>query len=82
MSLFSTIIDKIGVYFFSGLVIIAILTIGFWIWSLIDCFKNKKKSKLFWLLAIILLFFIGSMLYVIIEKKKVNRKKEIKLINK
>ncbi|MEM5801371.1 MAG: PLDc N-terminal domain-containing protein [Candidatus Aenigmatarchaeota archaeon] len=79
MSLFSNIIDKIGVYLFSALIIIAILTIGFWIWSLVDCIKNKKKSKWFWLIAIILLFFIGSMLYVVIEKKRLNRKKEVKL---
>ncbi|MEM5777217.1 MAG: PLDc N-terminal domain-containing protein [Candidatus Aenigmatarchaeota archaeon] len=79
MSLFSNIIDKIGVYLFSVVVVIAIITVGFWLWSLIDCLRDKKKSKWFWFIAIILLFFIGSMLYVIIKKRKnIQRKKEVK----
>jgi len=78
MSLFSTIIDEIGVYLFVFLVFIAVLAISFWIWSIVDCFKSKKRSKWFWLITILLLFFIGSMLYVLINKKgiRIRRKAE------
>ncbi len=71
MALFSSIIDKIGVWLFSFLVFVAVLVVSFWVWSIIDCLKSKKRSKWFWLIAILLLLFIGSMLYVLLEKKKI-----------
>ena len=71
MSLFEAIIEKIGVYLFVFLVLIATLVVFFWVWSIIDCLKSKKRSKWFWLIAILLLLFIGSMLYVLLEKKKI-----------
>jgi glucan phosphoethanolaminetransferase (alkaline phosphatase superfamily) len=78
MALFSGIIDKIGVYLFGFLVLIAILAVSFWVWSIIDCLKSKKRSKWFWLITILLLFFIGSMLYVLLEKRRIiiRRKRE------
>jgi len=80
MSLFTGIIDKIGVYLFGLLVLVGILAVGFWLWSVVDCLRSKKRSKWFWLLAIILLLVIGSMLYLLIEKKRrFSRRKEMQM---
>ncbi|PQJ18701.1 PLDc N-terminal domain-containing protein [Tenacibaculum sp. SG-28] len=49
-----------------------ILSIGLWIYCLIDIFKNKfaQNDKIIWTLVVILIPFIGSLLYLYIGKNK------------
>lgn len=62
---------SLGTWFLIGLSVLALLVLGFWIWSLVDCIKMKKfKNKTFWILVLVLLNFIGSILYVILIKRK------------
>ncbi|MCX8178676.1 MAG: PLDc N-terminal domain-containing protein [Candidatus Aenigmarchaeota archaeon] len=74
MSWINDTIANIGIYLFMATVIILVLAFGFWIWSIIDCLKSKRKSKWFWLIAILLLFFAGSLLYLLLEKRKFSKK--------
>jgi hypothetical protein len=60
---------SVGLFIWSALVL---LSIGLWIYCLIDILKNNfvQNEKLIWLLLVIFIPFIGSFLYLIIGKNK------------
>ena len=65
---------SIGLFICQALIL---LSIGLWIYCLIDILKNKftQNDKIIWILAVILIPFIGSFLYLFIgknEKLKLN----------
>lgn len=67
--------DKIITDFSLGLFIwqtIILISIGLWIYCLIDILKNKfsQNDKLIWILVVLLLPFLGSLLYLFIGKNK------------
>ena len=67
--------DKIITDFSLGLFIwqtIILISIGLWIYCLIDILKNKfsQNDKLIWILVVLLLPFLGSILYLSIGKNK------------
>lgn len=67
--------DKIITDFSLGLFIwqtIILISIGLWIYCLIDIIKNKfsQNDKLIWILVVLLLPFLGSILYLSIGKNK------------
>ncbi|MEM0473094.1 MAG: PLDc N-terminal domain-containing protein [Candidatus Aenigmatarchaeota archaeon] len=74
MSWVNDVISSIGIYLFVATIIILTLALGFWIWSIIDCLKSKRKSKWFWFIAILLLFFAGSLLYLLLERRNFSKK--------
>ncbi|MDN3666025.1 PLDc N-terminal domain-containing protein [Algibacter miyuki] len=51
---------------------IILISIGLWIYCLIDILKNKfaQNDKIIWILVVILIPFIGSLLYLFIGKNK------------
>lgn len=52
--------------------IIILLSLGLWIYCLIDILKNKfvHNDKLIWVLVVIFVPFIGSLLYLFIGKRR------------
>ena len=67
--------DKIITDFSLGLFIwqtLILISIGLWIYCLIDILKNKfsQNDKLIWILVVLLLPFLGSILYLSIGKNK------------
>ncbi|QXP78711.1 PLDc N-terminal domain-containing protein [Winogradskyella sp. HaHa_3_26] len=60
---------SIGLFIWQALVL---LSIGLWIYCLIDILKNKfvQNDKLIWILVIIFIPFIGSLLYLFIGKNE------------
>ncbi|WP_179314844.1 PLDc N-terminal domain-containing protein [Winogradskyella undariae] len=60
---------SIGLFIWQALVL---LSIGLWIYCLIDILKNKfvQNDKLIWILVVIFIPFIGSLLYLFIGKNK------------
>ena len=60
---------SIGLFIWQALIL---LSIGLWIYCLIDILKNKfaQNDKLIWTLVVILIPFIGSLLYFFIRKNK------------
>ena len=60
---------SIGLFIWQALIL---LSIGLWIYCLIDILKNKftQNDKLIWILVVILIPFIGSLLYLFIGKNK------------
>jgi len=51
---------------------IILISIGIWIYSLIDILKNsfEKNDKIIWFLVVLLLPFLGSILYIFIGRKR------------
>lgn len=51
---------------------IIFISIGLWIYSLIDILKNsfEKNDKIIWVLVVLLLPIIGSILYIVIGRKQ------------
>ncbi len=67
--------DKIITDFSLGLFIwqtLILISIGLWIYCLIDILKNKfeQNEKIIWILVVLLLPILGSILYMFIGKKK------------
>ncbi|WP_336068572.1 PLDc N-terminal domain-containing protein [Mesoflavibacter sp. CH_XMU1404-2] len=60
---------SIGLFIWQAFIL---LSIGLWIYCLIDIFKNKfaQNDKLIWILLVLLIPFIGSLLYLSIGKNK------------
>jgi hypothetical protein len=60
---------SIGLFIWQTLVLVSI---GLWIYCLIDVLKNKfvQNDKLIWILVVIFIPFIGSLLYLFIGKNK------------
>ncbi|MBD0726177.1 hypothetical protein B6A10_13435 [Flavobacterium sp. L1I52] len=60
---------SIGLMFWQ---IIIFLSLGLWIYCLIDILKNKflHNDKLIWILVVLLVPFIGSLLYLFIGKRR------------
>jgi len=60
---------SVGLFIWQALVLISI---GLWIYCLIDILKNKfvQNDKLIWILVVIFIPFIGSLLYLSIGKNK------------
>ncbi|QXP78784.1 MULTISPECIES: PLDc N-terminal domain-containing protein [Winogradskyella] len=60
---------SVGLFIWQALVLISI---GLWIYCLIDILKNKfvQNDKLIWILVVIFIPFIGSLLYLFIGKNK------------
>ncbi len=52
--------------------LILILPLLLWFWSLVDCLKSdfKNYDKIVWILLIILLPIIGAVLYMIIGRSQ------------
>jgi O-antigen/teichoic acid export membrane protein len=62
-------------WFFGGLgllfLCLALFTIFFWVWMLVDCLSRKKfEDKLVWVIVLLFLNFIGAILYYILVKSK------------
>ena len=67
--------DKIITDFSLGLFLwqsLLIVSIGLWIYCLIDILKNKfeQNDKIVWLLVVILLPILGSLFYLFVGKNK------------
>ena len=61
------------------ILLIASVSVIFWIWSLVDCLKSewkKPNDKTVWLLVILFLNLLGSLLYFLIAKDKQVKKGE------
>ncbi|MDA0177380.1 PLDc N-terminal domain-containing protein [Mesoflavibacter profundi] len=60
---------SIGLFIWQAFIL---LSIGLWIYCLIDILKNKfaQNDKLIWILLVLLIPFIGSLLYLLIGKNK------------
>ncbi|ARV07959.1 hypothetical protein BTO04_02510 [Polaribacter sp. SA4-10] len=60
---------SIGLFVWQTLIL---LSIGLWIYCLIDILKNKflQNDKLIWILVVIFIPFIGSLMYLFIGKNK------------
>lgn len=60
---------SLGLFTWQALMLVSI---GFWIYCLIDILKNKFESndKIIWILVVILLPILGSILYLFIGKNK------------
>jgi hypothetical protein len=60
---------SLGLFTWQTLILISI---GLWIYCLIDILKNKfeKNDKTIWILVVLLLPFLGSILYLCIGNKK------------
>ena len=52
--------------------IIILISIGIWIYSLIDLLKSsfEKNDKIIWVLVVLLLPILGSILYIFIGRKR------------
>jgi hypothetical protein len=51
---------------------IILISIGLWIYSLIDILKNsfEKNDKIVWILVVVLVPLLGSILYIFIGRKR------------
>ncbi|WMI65455.1 PLD nuclease N-terminal domain-containing protein [Aestuariibaculum sp. YM273] len=60
---------SIGLFIWQALIV---LSIGLWIYCLIDILKNKfaQNDKIIWVLVVILIPFVGSLLYLFIGRNK------------
>ncbi|NIK93602.1 PLDc_N domain-containing protein [Mangrovimonas sp. CR14] len=60
---------SIGLFIWQALLL---LSIGLWIYCLIDILKNKfaQNDKLIWVLVVIFIPLLGSLLYLFIGKNK------------
>jgi xanthine/uracil/vitamin C permease (AzgA family) len=60
---------SLGLFTWQALILISI---GLWIYCLIDILKNKfkKNDKTIWILVVLLLPFLGSILYLCIGNNK------------
>lgn len=60
---------SIGLFIWQALLLISI---GLWIYCLIDILKNKfaQNDKLIWVLVVIFIPLLGSLLYLFIGKNK------------
>ena len=58
--------------FFIIIITLFIVTVGIWLWALIDCITSKKDTgeKLIWALIIIFLNIIGAIMYLILGSGK------------
>jgi hypothetical protein len=52
--------------------IIILVSIGLWIYSLIDILKSsfEKNNKIIWILVVLLVPILGSVLYIFIGRKQ------------
>lgn len=51
--------------------LLALASLGFWLWMLIDCIKNEPSTgndKIIWVVVILVLQFLGALLYLIIRR--------------
>ena len=56
--------------FFGGLSVVALLSFGLWIWTLVDCLSKESSTgntKLVWFLVILFLHILGSLLYIFVR---------------
>ena len=59
--------------FFLALIAIGIASVGFWIWSLIDCVRNDQLSdnnRLIGILLIVFLGLLGSVVYLFLPRDR------------
>ena len=63
------IINDFGLFIWQGLIL---LSIGLWIYCLIDILRNKftQNDKIIWVLVVIFIPIIGSLLYLFIGKNQ------------
>lgn len=55
------------------LILIALLVVGLWLWSLVDVLKrhySDSTEKLIWVFVIVSTFFLGTILYFFLDRKK------------
>ena len=60
----------LGMFFFIGLVSLALT--AFWIWMLVDALTNKSlkdNDKLIWVLVVVLTHFIGALIYFFVGRR-------------
>ena len=60
----------LGMFFFMGIVVLAIT--AFWIWMLVDAITNKSlkdNDKLIWVLVVVFTHFIGALIYFFVGRK-------------
>jgi len=55
--------------------LLVLLTIGFWIWSLVSLYaprinvgQRRMRAKVLWVLLIVFLSLLGSLLYLVIPR--------------
>ena len=51
--------------------LLAVASIVFWIWMLVDCIKNEPSEgneKIIWVLVIIFTHWLGALLYYLIRR--------------
>ena len=60
----------LGMFFFIGIVSLALT--AFWIWMLVDALTNKSlkdNDKLIWVLVVVLTHFIGALIYFFVGRR-------------
>jgi phage shock protein C len=52
--------------------IFGIITLGIWIWAIIDCIKSKKETneKILWIIILFLFNIIGAIIYFLMKEHK------------
>lgn len=53
------------------IMLLAVASVVFWLWMLIDCIKNEPSSgndKIIWVIVIVVLQFFGALLYYFIRR--------------
>lgn len=64
---------------FHGAEVISLLLTIFWIWMLIDCFRNRGltgTARLVWVLLILFTHWIGAVLYFIFQRSQRNKQRQ------
>ena len=62
----------LGGILFSFMMLIALVSFGLWVWSLIHCIKNKQLSdnnRIIGIILIVVLGILGSLIYLFLPKE-------------
>jgi len=63
----------LGILFIILIVVVVLATIGFWIWTIVDCATKEPdtgNTKIVWILIILFAGIIGSIIYFFARRPK------------